>query len=54
MKGKEYKKPSMRLESNVGMVKGNKKAHSYAEHLRLRTKIKKRFYGIEKCQMQKV
>ena len=24
--GKEYKKPSMRLESNVGMVKGNKTA----------------------------
>ncbi len=30
--GKEYKKPSMRLESNVGMVKGNKTAHTYAEH----------------------
>ncbi len=30
--GKEYKKPSMRLESDVGMVKGNKTAHKYAEH----------------------
>ena len=41
--GKEYKKPSMRLESNVGMVKGNKKAHNYAEQLKFRTRIKKEF-----------
>jgi hypothetical protein len=26
--GKESKKPRMRLESNVGMVKGSKKAHN--------------------------
>ena len=31
----------MRLESNVGMVKGNKKAHNYAEQLKFRTRIKK-------------
>ncbi len=30
--GKENKKTSMRLESNVGMEKGNKTAHKYAEH----------------------
>ncbi len=33
----------MRLESNVGMVKGNKNAHNYAEHLKFRTKIKRDF-----------
>jgi hypothetical protein len=44
--GKEYKKPSMRLESNVGMVKGNKKAHNYAEHF----KVRYQNYGIKKCK----
>ena len=27
--GKEFKKPSMRLQSNVGMVRGNKIANNY-------------------------
>ncbi len=41
IKGKECQKPSMSLESNVGMVKGNKKAHYYAKHLKFITGIKK-------------
>ena len=41
--GKEYKKPSMRLESNVGMVKGNRIAHNYAEHLKFDVNFKKKF-----------
>ena len=41
--GKEYKKPSMRLESNVGMVKGNRTAHNYAEHLKFNVNFKKNF-----------
>ena len=41
--GKEYKKPSMRLESNVGMVKGNRIAHNYAEHLKFDVNLKKKF-----------
>ena len=40
--GKEYKKPSMRLESNVGMVKGNRTAHNYAEHLKFNVNFKKK------------
>ena len=32
--GKEYKKPSMRLETNIGMVRGNEISHNYADHLR--------------------
>ena len=41
--GKEYKKPSMRLESNVGMVKGNKIANNYKGHLKFKTDFKKNF-----------
>ena len=41
--GKEYKKPSMRLESNVGMVRGNKTANKYASHLKFITQFKKSF-----------
>ncbi len=40
----------MRLESNVGMVKGNKTAHNYAEHLKFRTKIKKDFIESKKSK----
>ncbi len=46
--GKEYKKPNMRLESNVGMVKGNKRGHQYAQHL------KKKLNLLKKNQIQKV
>ena len=41
--GKEYKKPSMRLESNVGMVKGNAKAHNYADRIKFKVNFKKEF-----------
>ncbi len=41
----------MRIESNVGMVKGNKKAHNYAEHLKFRTGINLFLWNQE---MQKV
>ena len=41
--GKEYKKPSMRLESNVGMVRGNKTANKYAQHLKFNVNFKKHF-----------
>ena len=41
--GKEYKKPSMRLESNVGMVKGNAKAHNYADRIKFKVNFKKQF-----------
>ncbi len=33
----------MRLEANVGMVKGHKKAHHYAQHLKFKTGVKKNF-----------
>ncbi len=41
--GKEYKKPSMRLESNVGMVKGNAKAHRYVDGINLKFILKSTF-----------
>ena len=41
--GKEYKKASMRIESNVGMVKGNRTAHNYAQSLKLKVHFKKGF-----------
>ena len=41
--GKEFKKPSMRLESNVGMVKGNKIANRYKGHLKFIAQFKKTF-----------
>ena len=41
--GKEYKKPSMRLESNVGMVKGNAKAHHYADRIKFKVNHKNQF-----------
>ena len=41
--GKEYKKPSMRLESNVEMIRGNKTANKYASHLKFITQFKKQF-----------
>jgi len=41
--GKEYKKPSMRLESNVGMVKGNAKAHRYVDGIKFKVNFKKKF-----------
>ena len=41
--GKEFKKPSMRLESNVGMVKGNKVAHNYAQNVKFKSEFKKQF-----------
>ena len=33
----------MRLQSNVGMIKGNKTAHNYAEHLKFNVNFKKKF-----------
>ncbi len=33
----------MRLESNVGMVKGNKVAHNYASHLKFKKSFKNMF-----------
>ncbi len=41
--GKEYKKPRMRLESNVGMVKGNKISNNYTSRLKFKTNYKKKF-----------
>jgi hypothetical protein len=41
--GKEYKKPSMRLESNVGMIKGNAKAHRYVDRIKFKVNFKKKF-----------
>ena len=41
--GKEYKKPSMRLESNVGMVRGNKIANKYASNLKYKIHFKNMF-----------
>jgi hypothetical protein len=41
--GKEYKKPSMRLETNVGMVKGNPKAHRYVHRIKTKVNYKKSF-----------
>ncbi len=46
--GKEYKKPSMRFESNVGMVKGNKRGHQYAQHLNKKLNFKKKI-RFKKC-----
>ncbi len=36
------KKNQVRLESNVGIVKGNKVAHNYASHLNLKQISKKK------------
>ena len=41
--GKEYKKPSMRLESNVGMVRGNANAHNYADRINFKVNHKNQF-----------
>ena len=41
--GKEYKKPSMRLESNVGMVRGNKTANKYVSNLKYKIHFKNMF-----------
>ena len=38
--GKVYKKSSMRLESNIGMVRGNEKAHNYKHHLKIKSSVK--------------
>ena len=38
--GKVYKKPSMRLESNVGMVRGNKTANKYVSNLKYKIHFK--------------
>ncbi len=41
--GKEYKKQSMRLESNVGMVIGKEIANNYKSHLKFKTDFKNMF-----------
>jgi hypothetical protein len=41
--GKEYNKPSMRLESNVGMVKGKKISNNDTSRLKFKTNYKKMF-----------
>ena len=41
--GKEYNKPSMRLESNVGMVGGNANAHNYADRIKFKVNHKNQF-----------
>jgi len=38
----------MRLESNVGMVKGNKRGHQYAKHLNKKLNFKKKI-RFKKC-----
>ncbi len=48
--GNEHKKPSMRLESNVGMVNGYKKTHDYAQHLNFNAGFKKLFFRYKKCK----
>ena len=48
--GKEYKKPSMRLESNVGKVKGNEKVHDYVDRIRLKVNYKNSFLEMRNKQ----
>ncbi len=47
MKRKNLKKPSMRSESNVGMVKGNKISNNYTSGLKFITNYKKCFQNQE-------
>ena len=48
--GKEYKKPSMRLESNVGKVKGNEKVHDYVDRIRFKVNYKNSFLEMRNKQ----
>ena len=41
--GKEHKKPSMRIEINVGMFKGNEKAHDYVDRTKFKLNFKNQF-----------
>jgi len=43
MREKNFKKPNMKLISNVGMVPGNQIAHNYAGHLKDENHFKQNF-----------